>query len=107
MPRFFGDTQNGYSSNTGPNSGANSGNLPRALKYRNQYEKFGESNELYAMSGRSRSRTDGQMTVEIAAGRRRSEDVDDDRSDKAIMHNSDSKIVQIKTVTVQHEDQGV
>ena len=106
MPRFFGDTKSGYSSNTGPNSGANSGNLTRALKNRSQYEKFGESNELYAMSGRSRSRTDRQMTVEVATGRG-SGDVDDDRSDKAIMENSESKIVQTRTVTVQYEDQGV
>ena len=101
MPRLFCDSQSGGSANTGPASG-NSGDLVRARRSRNQYEKFSDGTELYAMSGRTRNPNDRQMTVEVATGRA-SGDVDDDRSDKAIIDNPGSKIVQTKTVTVQYE----
>ena len=102
MPRLFCDSQSGGSANTGPGSVGNSGDLARARRSRNQYEKFSDGTELYAMSGRTRNPNDRQMTVEVATGRG-SRDEDDDRSDKAIIENPGSNIVQTKTVTVQYE----
>ena len=76
--------------------------LQLCVSKQTQYEKFSDGTELYAMSGRTRNPNDRQMTVEVATGRA-SGDVDDDRSDKAIIDNPGSKIVQTKTVTVQYE----
>ncbi|RYP55173.1 hypothetical protein DL768_000167 [Monosporascus sp. mg162] len=98
-PRFFGDSQSKPSADNGPSSsGGRASNLNIARKARNQYEKFGDSTELYAMSGRGRSKNQRGMTVQIATG---TGSGDDDRSDKAIMENA--QIVQTKTVTVAYE----
>lgn len=98
-PKLCGsEADTGQSSNTHPNSHGATANLYGPRKHRKQYEKFGDSNELYAMSGRVRANGERAMTVEIATGRGSG---DDDRSDKAIMENS--QIVQTKTVTVQYE----
>ncbi|RYP59036.1 hypothetical protein DL769_008708 [Monosporascus sp. CRB-8-3] len=98
-PRFFGDSQSGPSAEHGPSSsGGRASNVNIARKARNQYEKFSDSSELYAMSGRGRCKNQRGMTVQIATGRGSG---DDDRSDKAIVENT--QIVQTTTVTVEYE----
>ncbi|RYO83183.1 hypothetical protein DL764_009497 [Monosporascus ibericus] len=98
-PRFFGESQSKPSAERGPSSsGGRSSNRNVARKTRNQYEKFSDSNELYAMSGRGRSKNQRAMTVEIATGRASG---DDNRSDKAIIENA--QIVQTRTVSVAYE----
>ncbi|RYP40583.1 hypothetical protein DL767_001583 [Monosporascus sp. MG133] len=98
-PKFFGESQSKQSVEHGPrSSGGRASSRNIARKARNQYEKFSDSSELYAMSGRGRSKNQGGMTVEIATGRGSGED---DRSDKAIVENA--QIVQTKTVTVAYE----
>lgn len=100
-PKLCGsEAETGEGSKSGPNANGAPANLygPRK-KHRSQYEKFGDNSELYAMSGRHRTRGEQAMTVEVATGNRGSGD--DDRSDKAIMENS--QIVQTRTVTVQYE----
>ena len=107
-PRLCGsEGETGARSGPGPTAGGNSGHHlygPRKSKNSrsHQYEKFGDSNELYAIRGRSRmARGEQAMTVEVTGRGSGDNDGDDDRSDKAIMENS--QIVQTKTVTVQYE----
>ncbi len=97
-PRLCG-TETGQSDASGPTSSRDSAVPYRMRKNRNQYAKFGDGSELYAMAGRGRTGGERAVTVEIGAGRDSSGD--DDRSDKAIMENLN--IVQTKTVTVAYE----
>ncbi|RYP19383.1 hypothetical protein DL765_003356 [Monosporascus sp. GIB2] len=98
-PGFFGDSQSRPSAESGPSSsGGRASNRNIARKARNQYEKFGDSTELYSMTGRERSKSQRVMTVQVATG---GGSGDDDRSDRAIMENA--QIVQTKTVTVEYE----
>ncbi|RYO80226.1 hypothetical protein DL766_009285 [Monosporascus sp. MC13-8B] len=82
-PGLFSDSQSKPSAENGPSSsGGGASNRNIARKARNQYEKFGDSTELYSMAGRGRSKSQQGMTAQVATG---SGSGDDDRSDKAII----------------------